>query len=159
KKLAPKSLLISSGTIDRSHGVLFSLHPSTQDSYQKSRQFVCQFAVPANFRADYVQVNCTAYGVDRGMVRSLDNEVSAGVARYTVGIYLEGDAQAKQAGELVADCQQDLIGVLAQEKADAIERAKSKHWWNSISLTSHRKVAVQVRKPVIGPDGTALAAP
>ena len=46
KKLAPKSLLVSSSTIDRSHGVVFRLHPSSQDSLQKTRQFVCQFAVP-----------------------------------------------------------------------------------------------------------------
>ena len=46
KKLAPKSLLVSATTIDRSHGVVFKTHPSSQDSLQKSRQFVCQFAVP-----------------------------------------------------------------------------------------------------------------
>ena len=42
------------------------LHPSSQDSLQKSRQFVCQFAVPRTFRGDYVQLTCTAVGNNRG---------------------------------------------------------------------------------------------
>ena len=124
KKLAPKSLLVSSATIDRSHGVVFRLHPSSQDSLQKSRQFVCQFAVPRSFRGDYVQMTCTAVGTNRGAVRSLDSEVTAGVARYTVGIYLEGDAVARQAADLLAKRQEELAR-LVLHRADLAKRTKA----------------------------------
>ncbi len=108
KKLAPKSLLVSATTIDRSHGVIFKLLPSNQDSLQKSRQFVCQFAVPSTFRGDYVQLTCTAVGTNRGAMRSLDTEVVAGTARYTVGIYRDGDAAARRAADVLAQRQETL---------------------------------------------------
>ncbi len=142
KKLAPKSLLVSSATIDRSHGVVFRLHPSSQDSLQKTRQFVCRFAVPRSFRGDYVQLTCTAVGTNRGPVRSLDSEVTAGVARYTVGIYLDGDAEARRAADLLGERQEELARLL-QYQADMARQKKSPAWWHTVSQTvmnvSHTK--------------------
>jgi hypothetical protein len=142
KKLAPKSLVVSSATIDRSHGVVFRLHPSSQDSLQKSRQFVCQFAVPAGFRGDYVQLSCTAIGINRGAVRSLDSEAPAGLARYTVGIYREGDVAARQAAELLAQRQEELAGLVSHQ-SDLSKKSKTPAWWHTVSKTmlnvSHTK--------------------
>ncbi|HTU24323.1 MAG TPA: hypothetical protein VMF30_02925, partial [Pirellulales bacterium] len=144
KKLAPKSLLVSSATIDRSHGVVFQLHPSSQESLQKSRQFVCQFAVPRAFRGDFVQINCTAVGVNRGAMRSLDSEVNSGTARYTVGVYLDGDGAARQAAELLAQRQEELARLL-ERRADAAKQHKSPAWWTAVSQkvmnVSHTKPA------------------
>ncbi len=134
KKLAPKSLLVASGTFDRSHGVFFTLHPSTQESLQKSRQFVCQFEVPAGFRADYIQMTCTAVAHNRGVVRSLDSEVTAGSARYTIGIYLDGDREAKRAADLLAQRQQELTQALSH-RAELARRGESGHWWESVGKT------------------------
>jgi len=142
KKLAPKSLLVSSAAIDRSHGVVFRLHPSSQDSLQKTRQFVCQFAVPPGFRGDYVQLTCTAVGVNRGAVRSLDSEITAGLARYTVGIYLDGDGAARQAAEVLAQRQEELANLVLQQ-AGLARRTKTPAWWHTVSKTvmnvSHNK--------------------
>jgi hypothetical protein len=142
KRLAPKSLLVSSATIDRSHGVVFRLHPSNQDSLQKTRQFVCQFAVPQGFRGDYVQLTCTAVATNRGAVRSLDSEVTAGLARYTVGIYLDGDAAARQAADRLGERQEELANLLLHQ-ADLARRTKTGAWWHTVSKTmmnvSHTK--------------------
>jgi hypothetical protein len=132
KKLAPKSLIVSSATIDRSHGVVFRLHPSSQDSLQKSRQFVCQFAVPQGFRGDYVQLTCTAVATNRGAVRSLDSEAVAGMARYSVGIFVDGDVAARQAADVLAQRQEELANLLMHQ-ADAAKRNKTPAWWNSVS--------------------------
>jgi hypothetical protein len=142
KKLAPKSLLISATTIDRSHGVVFRLHPSSQDSLEKSRQFVCQFAVPATFRGDYVQLTCSAVGHNRGAMRSLDTEVSSGSAQFTVGIYLDGNADAKRAAEVLAERQEALASLVVRQ-ADLSKQKKTPAWWHTVSQTmlnvSHAK--------------------
>jgi hypothetical protein len=134
KKLAPKSLLVSSATIDRSHGVVFRLHPSSQDSLQKTRQFVCQFAVPHSFRGDYVQLTCAAVGNNRGPVKSLDSEVTAGAARYTVGIYMDGDVDARRAAELLAQRQEELARLMLH-KAERAKANKTPAWWHTVSKT------------------------
>ncbi|HEY1784629.1 MAG TPA: hypothetical protein VGG30_03740 [Pirellulales bacterium] len=142
KKLAPKSLLVSSTTIDRSHGVVFRLYPSSQDSLEKTRQFVCQFAVPQGFRGDYVQLTCTAVGTNRGAVRSLDSEVTAGVTRYTVGIYCDGDVAARCAADLLAQRQEELANLMLQQ-AGVAKPTKTAAWWHNVSKTmmsvSHSK--------------------
>jgi hypothetical protein len=135
KKFAPKSLVVSSGTIDRSHGVFFTLHPSNQDSLQKSRQFVCQFAVPPSFRADYIQITCTALASSRGVVRSLDTETTAGLARYTIGIYLDGDSDAHRAADRLAERQQELFNQVQLHSAELVRRGESHHWWDAVGKT------------------------
>jgi hypothetical protein len=142
KKLAPKSLLVASGTFDRSHGVFFTLHPSTQESLQKTRQFVCQLEVPKGFRGDYIQMTCTAVANNRGMVRSRDTEVTAGVAQFTLGIYLDGDNEARRAAEVLAQRQQDLSEAQSREADEQPKRGESRRWWDSVGTAlnvSHNK--------------------
>lgn len=119
KKLAPKSLLMASGTIQRAHGVYFRLHPSPQDSLQRSHQFVCYFEVPAAFRADYVQIVCNAVMGDGSLA-------SAGFAKFNVGLYLEGDAEAKLAVERCSDSQQRLNHAVARMQAISSKMAAKK---------------------------------
>ncbi len=142
KKLAPKSLLLASGTFDRSHGVFFTLHPSTQESLQKSRQFVCQLEVPKDFRGDYIQMTCTAVANNRGVVRSRDTEVTAGVARFTIGIYRDGDSEARRAAEVLAERQQELVEALARE-AELAGHGETRRWWDAVGSSvfnvSHSK--------------------
>jgi hypothetical protein len=155
KKLAPKSLLVASGTFDRAHGVYFTLHPSTQESLQKTRQFVCQLEVPKEFRGDYIQMTCTAVAQDRRVVRSRDTEVTAGLARFTLGIYLDGDNEARRAAELLAQRQQDLSEAQSRaaqlrESDEQAKRGDSRRWWESVGTAlnvSHNKS--QKNAPVI----------
>ena len=134
KKLAPKSLLVASGTLDRAHGVFFILHPSSQDSLQKSRQFVCQFAVPADFRGDYVQIACTAVASERSFGHSKEAEVVAGNGRFTVGIHLAGEPAARRAAERLAAAQQNLAAALVRRE-QAVRATPPHHWWQNVSQT------------------------
>ena len=122
KKLAPQSLLMSSGTIDRAHGVYFTLHPGKQESVQRAHQFVCYFEVPETFRADYVQITCTAVAHDRSLGHSEEAELLAGSARFTVGIYRDGDAEARQVVHEFADRQQELVYAIAAYRRAAADR-------------------------------------
>jgi hypothetical protein len=119
KKLAPKSLLMASGTIQRAHGVYFRLHPSPQESLQRSHQFVCYFEVPETFRADYVQIVCNAVTGDRSLA-------SVGFAKFNVGLYLEGDAEAKLAVERCSDSQRRLNQAVAKMHAISSRMAAKK---------------------------------
>jgi hypothetical protein len=125
KKLAPKSLLLASGTIDRAHGVFFTLHPSVQDSVQRTQQFVCYFDVPYEFRGDYVQITCTAVARNRTLGYPAESEQPAGTAKFNVGIYLDGDFEARRAAEQFADRQQDLFDAQLAEQAATAAAAKT----------------------------------
>jgi hypothetical protein len=151
RKLAPKALLISATTIDRSHGVVFKIHPSSQDSLEKSRQFVCQFSVPAGFRGDYVQLACTAIGTNRGAMRSLDSEVTAGAARFIVGIYKSDDALARQAADVLAQRQEELASLVLRQ-AEVARQKKSVSWWQTLTV-SHVKSHSLVESPADAMDG------
>ena len=95
-KLPAKRLLVASGTTRREHGVFFKMKPSTQDSLEGRKEFVCRFVVPKGWRGDYVYVDCTATSQDRTPWSSPDD---CGSRRVFVGLYLQGDAEAKEAAE------------------------------------------------------------
>ena len=126
KKLAPKSLLMSSGTIDRAHGVYFTLHPSEQDSLQRAHQFVCYFETPSNFRCDYVQISCVAVARDQVFGQSTGRSRPVGLAKFNVGIYRDGDVEAKQAVNDCAIAQQQLNNAVAAYHATASSKSSSK---------------------------------
>jgi hypothetical protein len=92
----PKQLLVASGTTRRQFGVFFKMKPSTQDSLQGQKQFVCLFVVPQSWRGDYVYVDCIAKARDRSPWSSPQY---CGTRRVLVGLYLQGDAEAKEAAE------------------------------------------------------------
>jgi hypothetical protein len=100
--------------------------------------------VPPGFRGDYVQLTCTAAGINRGAVRSLDSEVVAGLVRYTVGIYLDGDVAARQAADLLAQRQEELARLVFHQ-AELARRSKTPAWWHTVSKTmlnvSHSKTS------------------
>ena len=89
--LAPKQILVASGTIERGCGVYYDLKPSTQDTLQKQREFACLFDVPATWRANYLTVRCKAQGLKRGLLG--DSEVNCGMGLLSVGLYKQGDAR------------------------------------------------------------------
>ena len=95
-KLPPKQLLVASGTTRREYGVFFKMKPSTQESLQGQKEFVCLFVVPKSWRGDYVYVDCVAKPRDRSPWSSRDG---CGSRRVLVGLYLQGDVEAKEAAE------------------------------------------------------------
>ena len=102
--LAPKQLLVASGTIERGCGVYYELKPSTQDTLQKQREFACLFEVPATWRADYITVKCSARGIKRWLLGS--SEVDAGQGMLSVGLYRQDDGEAKEVANQLARRQQ-----------------------------------------------------
>ena len=77
-------------------------------------------------------MNCAAVGNNRGPVRSFDSEVAAGGARYTVGIYLEGDVEARRAADLLAERQEELARLMLHQ-AELAKRTKTPAWWHTVS--------------------------
>lgn len=123
-KLAPKSVLVASASTKRSYGVSFQLAPSARDTVRKPFQFTCLFEVPRSFRADYLQVDCEAVGFDRGLFRFLDGKVVCGSAGFVVGIYLDGDQEAKRAADGIAKRQQALFDEINAHSMTLMEREK-----------------------------------
>jgi hypothetical protein len=107
-KLPPKQLLVASGTTNREHGVFFKLKPSTQASLEGQREFVCLFLVPKEWRGDYAYVDCRAKS--RGRSPWTKSEES-GRRRVLVGLYLQGDEEARAAAERAAYAYEAYSGV------------------------------------------------
>ena len=94
KLLPPKKLLLAAGTTAGEHGVFFKLKPSTQASLEGARQFTCLFIVPRGWRGDWLRLTCTATAESRRQfVRKVEE---CGRTTLDVGLYLEGDVEAKR---------------------------------------------------------------
>lgn len=118
--LAPRQLLLATGTIQRGCGVYYDLKPSTQDTLQKQREYACLFEVPAAWRADYAAVSCRARGMKRNLVGAA--EVNCGNGMLAVGLYKQNDGEARALAEELARKQQVYLKRLTQETGAALER-------------------------------------
>jgi hypothetical protein len=95
--VAPTHVVVASGTINRAHGVYFTLRPSAQSTLEGVHELSVAFVVPANWRNDAVRVRCTASGEQKVLwvkQQKVWAEHSAGVA-----LYLAGDAEARRAAQ------------------------------------------------------------
>jgi hypothetical protein len=97
--LPPLESLAASGTIGRSTGVYFKLKPSPRTTLEGGKEFVLVLRVPEEWRADVVELRCTARGVRRGTLAALDDQTDWGRARFTIALYQQGDRAAKEAAE------------------------------------------------------------
>ncbi len=100
KRRAPKSLKVAAGTVHGRTGVFFKLKPDTQSTLEGAKDYCCRFAVPQDWRTDRAVISCFArteskqYFVTRTHL--------CGSAEFPVGLYLEGDVEARQqAGSIV----------------------------------------------------------
>ena len=98
-RLPPKQLLLASGTTNREHGVFFKLKPSSQASLEGRKEFVCVFVVPSGWRGDYAYVDCAARPRKQPPWTKPDD---CGSRRVLVGLYLQGDPEAREAAERLA---------------------------------------------------------
>lgn len=99
-ELVPQAIAVTvSGTLEMGHGVYFKLKPSRSSTLEGARQFTVVLRVPASWRGGSVHVSCTAYGVQRGVVRPLDEQIECGQGRFAMALYLEGDPAARVAAE------------------------------------------------------------
>lgn len=97
--VAPMEPVAAAGTIHRGHGAYFKLKPSRQTSLEGARVFKLVFRAPTNWRGDYLQIQCVADGLRRGVVRQLDEPVICGRRDFFVAVYLSGDQTARAAAQ------------------------------------------------------------
>ena len=133
RRLAPRSLIRATGTTRRGTGVFYDLRPSNQATLQEQREYAVVFQVPRDWRADYVTVECRAEGYDRGLV--VTDEGTCGLAMFSVGLYLEGDTEGKEAAEALAKAQETYFQRLAEERRKVLEshRSRSVNWGNILA--------------------------
>jgi hypothetical protein len=96
-RVAPKHVVVASGTINHEHGVFFTLRPSEQTALEGVHELKVAFIVPAAWRGDAVRVSCQASGEQKMLwvkQQKVWAEMSNGVA-----LYLAGDVDARRAAE------------------------------------------------------------
>jgi hypothetical protein len=90
KFLPPKQLVLAAGTQSRGKVLYYKLHPYTQITLEGEREFACLLSVPADWKGECVTLRCSGHFKD----------ITANVAQeMKVGIYLEGDSNARAAVE------------------------------------------------------------
>ena len=103
RRMPAKKPLIVSGTFAQRQGVYFKFKQSTQVSLEGIKVTTCAFVVPRDWRGDYLLLSCRADGErSRYFVKGI---YPCGEARFVVGLYLEGDLEAKQAALNLAEKQ------------------------------------------------------
>jgi hypothetical protein len=119
KQLAPKDVVLASGTIDREHGVFFRVRPSRSAAFEGSREFVLILAVPKDWRGDVCQIACTAKLTKHSLIGT--SVASVGGQPIQVGMYIVGDIEAATAAEELRKAQDLRQQVLAGQKANLLE--------------------------------------
>jgi hypothetical protein len=94
RKLAPKYLVVASGTTHAEHGAFFKFKSSPQVSLEGLKEVSCLFVVPATWRGDWCALSCEAKGVtEHYWMKKLE---PCGSSRSYVGLFLAGDVEAKK---------------------------------------------------------------
>jgi hypothetical protein len=127
RKMPAKKPLIISGTFSQRQGVFFKFKQSNQVSLEGIKSITCSFIVPRDWRGDYLLVSCRADG--QGSRYFIKGIYPCGESRFVVGLYLEGDLEAKQAAIGLADRQIALQrqGVSSDAVADESESDSEKN--------------------------------
>lgn len=123
ERIAPKALVLASGTMNRGHGVFFKLRPSNAASLEGSKEFSFLAIVPRTWRADWCTFVCSARASKKSLVGN--TIVTAGVSKADVGLYLSGDQEGSKLSDRLCVLQQDNDGLLA------------KHWANETAQAMH----------------------
>jgi hypothetical protein len=111
----PRDVTLVSGTLQRGSGVYFQLRPAAEASWEGSHEFAVVLRVPGEWRGDVLYVRCEAQEVQASKV------VSRGVARFAVGLYAEGDEEARGVVGQFHDAEKALRRAVAEQQR-AIER-------------------------------------
>lgn len=118
KEIAPRALVVASGTTDHQHGIFFKLKPSRAASLEGAKAFTFLATVPRSWKAGWCTISCGARAKSKTFF-ARSEITSAGVAQSQVGLYLMGDAEANSLAEELAAIQQRHADVLAGQLAKA----------------------------------------
>lgn len=126
RKVAPKNLVLASGTVSRGHGVFYKLRPSNEVSLEGSKEFMLLCIVPRMWRGDWCTVTCSAKASKRtGVTTALG---IAGIEHAHVGLYLSGDEEASDLADDLTQIQLANGGLLEKQLSrDAIHFVEALH--------------------------------
>ncbi len=89
----PMEVVLVAGTVERSTGVYFKMRSSPDRALEGAREFLIVMRVPQTWRGDVMYVRCETQQNRHGKL------VARHVTRFVVGLYAEGDEQARAAAE------------------------------------------------------------
>ncbi len=115
KQIAPKALVLASGTTDRGHGVFFKLRPSRAASLEGAKEFMMLATVPKSWRGDWCTVSCAARANKKSFFTT--SIVPAGVEQVQIGLHLLGDPQAAELADGLRKVQGAHAAVLTRQMA------------------------------------------
>jgi len=115
EKIAPKALVLASGTMNRGHGVFYKLRPSNTMSLEGSKEFSFLAIVPRAWRGDWCTFVCSGRGEKKTLLGKQIETV--GVTKVDVGLYLSGDDEAGNLASKLCAIQQADNGALARRSA------------------------------------------
>ncbi|MGE0608563.1 MAG: hypothetical protein AB7O62_15815 [Pirellulales bacterium] len=121
KRLPAQSLLLAAGTVKGENGVFFKLRPSSQTSLEGARDFAVRFIVPRDWRGDWAVLSGTVQ-TKREWYESSKNHRPR-MSRMFVGLYQEGDEEARLAAEEMAQAQGRLVDRVTGGSAQSIDVA------------------------------------
>ncbi len=111
----PMEVTLVAGTVQRGTGVYFRLLRAAEVSWEGAREFVVVMRVPRRWRADLMYLRCEAQQENQ------DRVVTRGLSRFVIGLYCEGDDEARAAVEALNLAEVALRRTAAQRQRD-IER-------------------------------------
>lgn len=118
KEIAPRALVVASGTTDHQHGIFFKLKPSRAASLEGAKTFTFLATVPKSWRGGWCTISCGAR-VKSKTFFARSEIVPGGVAQSQVGLYLSGDDEANSLAEELGAVQQRHAEVLTGRLAKA----------------------------------------
>jgi hypothetical protein len=126
QKVAPKNLVLASGTVNRGHGVFYKLRPSTGASLEGAKEFAVLCVVPKEWRGDWCNVVCSARASKKTTVSS--TIAVAGIERAHVGLYMAGDREASKLSDELTHLQAAHGGLLSKNLTkEALQNLEELH--------------------------------
>ena len=104
KEIAPKALVVASGTTNREHGAFFKLEPVKDVSLEGAKAFTLLAVVPKGWRGDWCIVSCAARAKKKSFFST--TVADAGIAQAHIGMYLSGDREANLCAEQLCEFQE-----------------------------------------------------
>jgi hypothetical protein len=114
KQLAPRDIVLASGTTDREHGIFFRMRPSRTSSLEGAREFTIVAVVAQSWRGEVLTLECTARGTKKTTFTS--STVTAGADQALVGAYLSSDTAAAGIADELCSAQERVAGLLRQQR-------------------------------------------
>lgn len=148
KQIAPKELVLASGTTNREHGVFFRLRPSRAASLEGAKEFTFLATVPVTWRGDLCAIACTARTENSSLFSS--GPAPGGAARALVPVHMVGDAEAADLARDFRQAQESLAAALAARQNDSVFDTISSH---TVGLFTHQKCETHSAKELAAAQG------